>query len=177
MNNSSVPSTSVNPTTSVSDSTKNQNNDQNESYHSSNIKDIELVLNTSKNHRVKRGHGITDSLPGIQKNRYGYGMADSCFEEICWLVIVPNDWIPLKSIRKSYAICWFRFWGINHRVRSKRKLFLLPNKKGLGNRLQLFCGLYFISIRHNCSIVSRTVLHFYYDSSSSFCLVAQVLGY
>ena len=172
MSDSSVSSTSVNPSTSVSDSTKNQDNDQNESNHSSNLKDIELVLNASKNHRVKRGHGITDSIPGIQKNRYGYGMADSCFEEICWLVKVLNDWIPLKSIRKSYAICWFRFGGIIHRVRSKRKLFLLHNTLGIGNRLQLFCGLYFISIRHNCSIVSRIVLHFYYDSSSSFCLVA-----
>ena len=83
MSNSSVPSTTVNPTTSVSVSTKNQNNKQNESNHSSNLKDIELVLNTSKNHRVIRGHGITDSVPGIGKNRYGYGMADSCFVEIC----------------------------------------------------------------------------------------------
>ena len=72
MSNSSVPSISVNPTTSVPDSTKSQDNDQNESNHSSNLKDIELVLNTSKNHRVKRGHGISDSLPGIRKNRYGY---------------------------------------------------------------------------------------------------------
>ena len=83
MSNSSVPSTIVNPTTSVPDSTKNQDNNQNESNHSSNLKDIELVLNTSKNHRVIRGHGITDSVPGIRKNRYGYGMADSCFVEIC----------------------------------------------------------------------------------------------
>ena len=83
MSNRSVPSISVNPTTSVPDSTKNQDNDQNESNHSSNLKDIELVLNTSKNHKVKRGHGITDSLPGIGKNRYGYGMSYSCFEEIC----------------------------------------------------------------------------------------------
>ena len=83
MSNSSVPSLSVNPTTNVPVSTKNQDNDQNESDHRSHSKDIELVLNTSKNHRVKRGHGITDSLPGIQKNRYGYGMADSCFVEIC----------------------------------------------------------------------------------------------
>ena len=64
-------------------STKSHDNDQNESNHSSNLKDIELVLNTSKNHLVKRGHGITDSVPGIRKNRYGYGMADSCFVEIC----------------------------------------------------------------------------------------------
>ena len=83
MSNSSVPSTSVNPTTSVPDSTKGQDNDQNESNHSSNLKDIELVLNTSKNHRVKRGHGITDNIPGIRKNRYGYGITDSCFVEIC----------------------------------------------------------------------------------------------
>ena len=83
MSNSSVPSTIVNPTASVSVSTKNQDNNQNESNHSSNLKDIELVLNTSKNHRVIRGHGITDSVPGIRKNRYGYGMADSCFVEIC----------------------------------------------------------------------------------------------
>ena len=83
MSNSSVPSTIVNPTTSVPASAKNQDNDQNESNHSSNLKDIELVLNTSKNHRVKRGHGITDNIPGIQKNRYGYGMSDSCFVEIC----------------------------------------------------------------------------------------------
>ena len=111
MSNSSIPSTIVNPTTIVPASTKNQDNDQNESYHSSNLKDIELVLNTTKNHRMKRGHGITDSIPGIRMNRYGYRMADSCFVEICWLVIVPNDWIPPESNRKSYAICWFRFWG------------------------------------------------------------------
>ena len=83
MSNSSVPSTSVNPTTSVPESTKSQDNDQNESNHSSNLKDIELVLNISKNHRVKRGPGFSDSLPGIRKNRYGYGMANSCFVEIC----------------------------------------------------------------------------------------------
>ena len=70
MSNSSV--SSVNPTASVPDSTKNHDNDQNESNHSSNLKDIEMVLNASKNHRVKRGHGISDSIPGIQKNRYGY---------------------------------------------------------------------------------------------------------
>ena len=72
MSNSSVSSASVNPTASVPDSTKNHDNDQNESNHSSNLKDIEMVLNASKNHRVKRGHGISDSIPGIQKNRYGY---------------------------------------------------------------------------------------------------------
>ena len=83
MSNSSVPSTIVNPTTSVPDSTNNQDNNQNESNYSSNLMDIELVLNASKNHRVKRGHGFSDSLPGIQKNRYGYGMSDSCFVEIC----------------------------------------------------------------------------------------------
>ena len=83
MSNSSVPSTIVNPTTSMTDSTKNQDNERNESNHRSNSRDIELVLNTSKNHRVKRGHGITDYIPGIRKNRYGYGMADSCFVEIC----------------------------------------------------------------------------------------------
>ena len=65
MSNSSVPSTIVNSTTSVSDSTKNQDINQNESNHSSNIKDIELVLNVSKNHKVKRGYGITDNIPGI----------------------------------------------------------------------------------------------------------------
>ena len=91
MSNSSVTFTIVNPTTSVPVSTKNQDNDQNESNHSSNLKDIELVLNASKNHKVKRGPGFSDSLPGIQKNRYGYGMSYSCFVEICWLVIVPND--------------------------------------------------------------------------------------
>ena len=64
-------------------STKNQDNDQHESNHSSNSKDIELVLNASKNHRVKRGHGITDNIPGIAKNRYVYGMSDSCFVENC----------------------------------------------------------------------------------------------
>ena len=83
MSNSSVPSIHVNPTTSVPASTKNQDNNQNKSNHSSNLKDIELVLNTSKRHKVKRGHGITDSVPGIRKNRSGYGMADSCFVEIC----------------------------------------------------------------------------------------------
>ena len=83
MSNSSVPSTIVNPTTSMTDSTKNQDNKQNESDHSSNLKDIELVLNASKNHKVKQGQGFSDSLPGIRKNRYGYGMADSCFVEIC----------------------------------------------------------------------------------------------
>ena len=84
MSNSSVPSTiHVNPTISVPISTKSQDSNQNESNHSGNSMDIELVLNTSKNHRVKRGHGISDSLPGIRKNRYGYGMADSSFVETC----------------------------------------------------------------------------------------------
>ena len=83
MSNSSVPSTTANPTTCVPVSTKSQDNDQNESNHRSSLKDIELVLNTSKNHQVKRGHGISDSLPGIRKNRYGYVMADSCFVVIC----------------------------------------------------------------------------------------------
>ena len=83
MSNSSVPSTIVNPTTNVPVSTKNQDNDQNESDHSSNLKDIELVLNVSKNHKVKRGYGITDNISGIQKNRYGYVMVDSCIVEIC----------------------------------------------------------------------------------------------
>ena len=71
MSKSSIPSTSINPTTSVPGSTKNQDNNQNESNHSSNLKDIELVLNASKNHKVKRGPGFSDSLPGIAKNRYG----------------------------------------------------------------------------------------------------------
>ena len=84
MNNSSVLSTIVNSTNSVPISTKNQDNDQNESNHSSsNLKDIELVLNASKNHKVKQGHGISDSLPGIRKNRYGYVMDGSSFVEIC----------------------------------------------------------------------------------------------
>ena len=83
MSNSSVQSIHVNPTTSVPVSTKNHDNDQNESDHSSYIKDIELILNASKNHKVKQGQGFSDSLPGIGKNRYGYGMADSCFVEIC----------------------------------------------------------------------------------------------
>ena len=82
MSNSSVSSASVNPTTSVPDSTKNHDNDQDESNHSSIIKDIELVLNTSKNHEVKQGQGFSDNLRGI-RNRYGYGMSDSCFVEIC----------------------------------------------------------------------------------------------
>ena len=83
MSNSSVPSTIVNPTTNVPVSTNNQDINQNESDHSSILKDIELVLNVSKNHKVKQGQGFSDSLPGIRKNRYGYGMADSCFVEIC----------------------------------------------------------------------------------------------
>ena len=94
MNNSSVLSTIVNSTNSVPISTKNQDNDQNESNHSSsNLKDIELVLNASKNHKVKQGHGISDSLPGIRKNRYGYVKDDSSFVGICWLAIVQNEWI------------------------------------------------------------------------------------
>ena len=83
MSNSSVPSANVNPTTSVPFSTKSQDNDQNESNHSSNSKDIELFLKASKNHQVKRGPGFSDSLPGIRENRYGYVMNDSCFVEIC----------------------------------------------------------------------------------------------
>ena len=90
MSNSSVPSTIVNPTTNVPVSTNNQDINQNESDHSSILKDIELVLNVSKNHKVKRGYGITDNIPGIQENRYGYVMVDSCIVEICWLEIVPN---------------------------------------------------------------------------------------
>ena len=83
VSNSSIPSTIVNPMISVPISTKNQNNDQNESNHSSYIKDIELVLITSKKHIVTKGHGITDNITGIRENRYGYVMADSCFVEIC----------------------------------------------------------------------------------------------
>ena len=91
MSNSSVPSAIVNPTISVPVFTKSQDNDKNESNHSSSLKDIELVLKASKNHQVKRGPGFSDSLPGIRENRYGYVMADSCFVEICWLEKVPNN--------------------------------------------------------------------------------------
>ena len=35
-------------------------------------KDIELILEATKNHKVKGGHGITDYLPGIRANRYGF---------------------------------------------------------------------------------------------------------
>ena len=71
MNNSSVLSTIDNLTITVSISKENLDNDQNESNHSSNnLKDIELVLNASKNHQVKRGHEISDSLPGIRKNTF-----------------------------------------------------------------------------------------------------------
>ena len=98
MNNSSVLSTIVNSTISVPISKKNLDNDQNESNHSSNnLKEIELVLNALKNHQVKKGHEISDSLPGIRKNWYGYEMDDSSFVGICWLVIVQNDWIPPES--------------------------------------------------------------------------------
>ena len=145
---------------------KNEENHQNKSSQSNHSKDVELVINVSKNHRVKKGHGISDNLPGIRKNRYGYVLDNSYFVEIIWAKRVTDLWTFPRSSPKSYVNCWFRFCRVNHRVRSKRKLFLLPNTKGLGNRLQLFCGLYFISIRHNCSIVRRTVLHFYYGSSS-----------
>ena len=83
MNNSSVLSTIVNSTNSVPISTKNLDNDQNESNHNSNLKDIELVLNASKNHKVKQGRGFSDSLPGIRKNRYGCEMDDYSFVGIC----------------------------------------------------------------------------------------------
>ena len=36
------------------------------------FKDIELILEASKKHKVKGGHGITDYLPGIRANRYGF---------------------------------------------------------------------------------------------------------
>ena len=71
MSNSSVSIIRVNPTVGVSISTKNENNNQNESNHRNHSKDLELVLNVTKNHKVKAGHGFSDSLPGIGKNRYG----------------------------------------------------------------------------------------------------------
>ena len=71
MSNSSVSTIRVNPTVSVPISTKNENNNQNESNHRNHSKDLELVLNVTKNHKVKAGHGFSDSLPGIGKNRYG----------------------------------------------------------------------------------------------------------
>ena len=71
MSNSSVSTIRVNPTVGVSISTKNENNNQNESNHRNHSKDLELVLNVTKNHKVKTGHGISDNLPGIGKNRYG----------------------------------------------------------------------------------------------------------
>ena len=66
-----APTIRVNPTVSVPNTTKNEENDQKEAKQSSNSRDIELVYNVSKNHRVMRGHGITDHLPGIRWNRYG----------------------------------------------------------------------------------------------------------
>ena len=41
-------------------------------------------------------------------------------------------------------------------------MILLPNYKGLGNRLQLFSGLYFLSIRHRIPIIS-TFSNWYSD--------------
>ena len=71
MSNSTVSTRHVDPTVSVPISTKNENNNQNESNHRNHSKDLELVLNVTKNHKVKTGHGISDNLPGIGKNRYG----------------------------------------------------------------------------------------------------------
>lgn len=76
-----VPSIRVNSTVSMPISIMNEENHQNESNESSNSKDIELIINASKNHRVRRGHGISDNLPGIKWNRYGYEMANSFFVE------------------------------------------------------------------------------------------------
>ena len=41
-----------------------------------------------------------------------------------------------------------------NRVNSRQRMILLPNYKGLGNRLHLFSGLYFLSIRHRIPIIS-----------------------
>ena len=70
MSNSSVPTPIVNLTINVPFSTKNQDNNPYETIHSSSSNDIELVLNASKNHKVKKGHGVTEDVPGIT-NRYG----------------------------------------------------------------------------------------------------------
>ena len=83
VSNSSVSTIRVNPTVSVPISTKDDNSNQNESNHRNHSKDLELVLNVTKNHKVKAGHGISDNLPGIGKNRYGQEMVDSCFVVIC----------------------------------------------------------------------------------------------
>ena len=77
-----IPSILVNSTVRMPIVVKNEENHQNKSSHSDYSKDIELVINVSKNHRVKRGHGISDYLPGIRKNRYGYVLDNSYFVEI-----------------------------------------------------------------------------------------------
>ena len=76
-----IPTICVNHTVSMPISIKNEENHQNKSSQSDYSKDIELVINVSKNHRVKRGHGISDYLPGIRKNRYGYVLDNSYFVE------------------------------------------------------------------------------------------------
>lgn len=74
-----IPTIRVSHTVSMPISIKNEENHQNKSSQSDYSKDIELVINTSKNHRVRKGHGISDYLPGIRKNRYGYVLANSFF--------------------------------------------------------------------------------------------------
>ena len=44
---------------------------------------------------------------------------------------------------------------MSYRVDTQHQLILLPNYKGLGNRLQLFSGLYFVSIKHKIPIISN----------------------
>ena len=78
---------------------KNEENHQNKSSQSNHSKDVELVINVSKNHRVKRGHGISDSLPGIRKNRYGYVLVNSffCRDYLSKRGSRPIDFSKIKS--------------------------------------------------------------------------------
>ena len=66
-----------------------------------------------------------------------------------------RQYILIKYSLLGYSLCIIHDCSIlMHRVSSNQRLILLPNYKGLGNRLQLFSGLYFLSIRHRIPIIS-----------------------
>lgn len=75
VNNTVLPSIGVNTTiipTQNSTNGKTIEREVSQSNNTSHFRDIELILEASRNHKVKGGHGITDYLPGIRANRYGF---------------------------------------------------------------------------------------------------------
>lgn len=69
--------------TKIGDSDERNNISKKININTTHFKDIELIYEATKNHKVKGGHGITDYLPGIRANRYGFVQwVESYFVEI-----------------------------------------------------------------------------------------------